>query len=68
MHITRDIFQPVAMAILVAIVLIWFFIEESERTIPIILLISLFVLLSFEYVREGVSQKKSKASPNINEG
>jgi hypothetical protein len=56
------------MAILVAIVLVWFFIEESERTIPIVLLISLFVLLSFEYVREGVSQKKSKASPNINEG
>ena len=50
-----------------AIVYVWFFIEESERTIPIIILVSLFVLLSLEYVREGFSQKKSQATQDIKE-
>jgi len=62
MQITRGIFQAFAMAILSAIVYIWFFIEETQRTLPIVFLVSLLVLLSVEYVREGFSQKKSKAS------
>ena len=67
MQITRGIFQALATAILGAIVYVWFFIEESLRTMPLIVLVSLFVLLSLEYVREGFSQKKSQASHDIKE-
>jgi len=65
LHITRDLFQILATAILGAIACVWFLVEEPQRTIPLIILVSLFVLLSLEYVREGFSQKKSEASPDI---
>jgi len=65
LHITRGLFRILATVIFGAIAYVWFLVEETQRTIPLILLVSLFVLLSLEYVREGFSQKKSKASPDI---
>ena len=67
MQITRGIFQAIATIIMAAIAYVWFFIEETERPIPIVILASLLVLLSFEYVREGFSQKKTKASHDTKE-
>jgi MFS superfamily sulfate permease-like transporter len=58
MRITRDIFQISALVIMGLIVYVWLFIEESEKTIPTVVLVSLFILLSVEYIREGLSQKK----------
>ena len=58
MHMSRDVFQILAMVILGTLVYIWFFFSESEKTIPIVVLISLFILLSLEYIREGFSKKK----------
>jgi len=58
MRITRDIFQISALVIMGLIVYVWLFIEESEKTIPTVVLVSLFILLSVEYIREGLFQKK----------
>jgi len=41
-----------------AIVCVWVFLEDSARTISIVILILFFLLLSLEYVREGFSQRK----------
>jgi len=59
MRITRGIFQISALVIMGLIVYVWLFIEESEKTIPTVVLVSLFILLSVEYIREGLPQKKS---------
>ncbi len=59
MYISRGIFQVLSYIIFGAIVWIWFFVEESERTIPIVFLVLLFIALSFEYLRQGYSIKKS---------
>ncbi|UCE43407.1 MAG: hypothetical protein JSV57_03305 [Candidatus Bathyarchaeota archaeon] len=67
MQISRALFQTLATAILGAIAYVWFFVEEALRPILMVILISLFVLLSVEYVREGFSQKKSKANHDIKE-
>jgi hypothetical protein len=53
MYMTRSVFQTLAMLILGGIVYVWLFLEESARTIPIVILILLFVLLSLYYLREG---------------
>ena len=58
MQISRGVFQTLAMIILGAIVYIWLFIE-TEKTILIAILVSFFVILSVEYIREGISQKKT---------
>lgn len=58
MKLSWGTFQALALALLGAIAFVWFFIEDDERTLPIILLVSLFVLLSLEYIREGLSPKK----------
>lgn len=59
MYMTRGIFQTLAGVIFAAIVYFWIFLEESQRTIPIFVLVLLFILLSVEYVREGFSHKKT---------
>ena len=59
MRIPRGVFQILGTAIMVAIAYVWLFIE-TERTILIVVLVSFFVLLSLEYIREGFSQVKSR--------
>lgn len=59
MYISRGIFQAVSYIIFGAIVWIWFFVEETERIVPIVFLVLLFIVLSFEYLRQGYSTKKS---------
>lgn len=56
---SRGVFQTSAMLIMGALVYVWLFFSESERTIPTVVLVSLFILLSLEYIREGFSQKKT---------
>lgn len=58
MKLSWGIFQVLALVLLGGIVYVWFFFEDDERTLPIILLVSLFILLSLEYIREGLSPKK----------
>jgi len=57
MRITRGVFQISAL-IMGALAYVWLFLSESEKTIPTVALVSLFILLSLEYIREGFSQKK----------
>lgn len=59
MRIPRGVFQILGTVIMVAIAYVWLFIE-TERTMLIIILVSLVVLLSLEYIREGFSQVKSR--------
>lgn len=59
MRLSRGIFQTLAGLIFGAIVYVWVFFEESERTISIAILVLLFVLLSLEYIREGFSHTKA---------
>jgi len=66
MHMSRGVFQTLAMIILGTLVYVWFFFSESEKTIPIVVLVSLFILLSLEYIREGFSQKKLRLARNPN--
>ncbi len=58
MHIGRSVFQAVAGLLMAAIVGVWVFLEDSARIISIVILVSFFLLLSLEYVREGFSQEK----------
>ena len=48
------------MVIMAAIAYVWFFVEESERIISLLMLATLFAILSLEYIREGVSTRKSQ--------
>ena len=63
MRIPRGVFQILGTVIMAAIAYVWLFIE-TERTMLIVILVSLFVLLSLEYIREGYSQKKSRLGQN----
>ena len=65
MHMSRDVFQTLAMVILGAIVCVWFSTEGSDRTMLIVVLVLLFIILSVEYVREGFAQRKSLPNRNI---
>jgi hypothetical protein len=58
MRITRGVFQTLGWVIMGTLAYVWLFLSESEKTIPTVALVSLFILLSLEYVREGFSQKK----------
>jgi hypothetical protein len=62
MHMSRGIFQTLAVLIIGAIAYVWLFVEGLEKTISIVFLVSLFILLSSEYIREGFSQKKPEPS------
>ena len=58
MRITRGVFLTLGWVIMGALAYVWLFFSDSEKTIPTVALVSLFILLSLEYIREGFSQKK----------
>jgi len=66
MHLSRGVFQTCAMIIMGVLVYVWLFFSEPERTILTAVLVSLFILLSLEYIREGFTKKKLHPARNLN--
>jgi len=58
MRMTRGVFLTLGWVIMGALAYVWLFLSDSEKTIPTVALVLLFILLSLEYIREGFSQKK----------
>ncbi|TET20702.1 hypothetical protein E3J74_01915 [Candidatus Bathyarchaeota archaeon] len=65
MRIARGVFLTLGWVIMGALAYVWLFTEGSDRTILIVVLVSLFIILSVEYVREGFAQRKSLPNKNI---
>lgn len=64
MHLSRGVFQICAMIIMGVLVYVWLFFSEPERTILTAVLVSLFILLSLGYIREGFTKKKPHLARN----
>ena len=60
MVIPRALFLTLGSLMMVAIGYVWFYIEQPTKTTLIIFLALFFILLSVEYLREGLEQKKHR--------
>jgi len=58
MRITRRVFLTLGWIMMGALTYVLLFFSDSEKTIPTVVLVSLFILLSLEYIREGFHKKK----------
>lgn len=57
MYMSRGVFQTLGMLIIGAIATVWLFVEDPGKIMPTVILASLFIILSLEYIREGISKK-----------
>lgn len=58
MRITRRVFLTLGWIMMGALTYVLLFFSDSEKIIPTVVLVSLFILLSLEYIREGFHKKK----------